>query len=89
MARQDRWIEMHADGVVDRAQGERGSRAVAEELEGLDDRTRAVQVPPAVYWTWEPQALPAVLAALWSAIPLDAEMRPAVAVWRIPGWRAS
>jgi DNA invertase Pin-like site-specific DNA recombinase len=84
----ERWLEMYAEGILDKTTRDRRLAEIDAALDALDASTTLVEIP-AIDWSWEPQALNAVLSALWSYIQLDERMRPVEAIWRVPEWRAA
>jgi DNA invertase Pin-like site-specific DNA recombinase len=76
-----------ADGLLGRGDARGRADEISSELERLDARDEAVEIP-AIDWTWPAPELNTVLRALWEHIELDASLRPVRAVWRVPEWRA-
>jgi DNA invertase Pin-like site-specific DNA recombinase len=74
------------DGLLDREQAQERARAIGADLEQLSEQEGIVNVPE-IDWSWSPQAVNAILRALWDHIELDEQMRPVRAVWRVPQWR--
>jgi hypothetical protein len=85
-AKRERWLEMYAEGILDKAARDRRLAEIDTALDALDASTTLVEIP-AIDWSWEPKALNNVLTALWSHIQLDERMRPLEAIWRVPEWR--
>jgi hypothetical protein len=86
-AQRGRLLDMYQVGAIAREEWQTRLAAVDAAVARLDDGERIVAVPE-LDWTWAPEAVNAVLRALWSEIRLDEQMRPLEAVWRVPSWRA-
>jgi DNA invertase Pin-like site-specific DNA recombinase len=84
--KRERWLEMYAEGILDKAARDRRLAEIDAALDALDASTTLVEIP-AIDWSWEPKTLNNVLTALWSYIQLDERMRPTEAIWRVPEWR--
>lgn len=77
-----------ADGLLSREDARSRSEAIAEALDAIDRRGRAVDIPE-IDWSWSPRALNEVLTALFDEIRLDRQMQPTEFAWTIPEWRAT
>ncbi len=86
-AQRTRLLDMYQVGAVTREEWQARLAAVNAAVERLADGERILAVP-ALDWMWPPEAVNAVLRAIWSEVRLDANMRPIEAVWRVPEWRA-
>lgn len=87
-ARRRRVIDNYEDGIIDKAERDAKLLTIAEDLDRVAVRNRAVDLPATIDWDWEPKAINGVLRALWSHIEVDADMRPVRAAWRVPEWRS-
>lgn len=88
-ARRARILDMFEMGAIDRAAFDARIAAVIEAETVLSDQEHAASVVtvPELDWTWAPEAINAVLRALWSEITFDATMTPIGATWIVPEWR--
>ena len=87
-ARRVRLLDMYEVGAIARDEWRTRLEAVDTAIERLDEGERIVAVPP-LDWTWPPEAVNAVLRAMWRWIELDEHMRPVLAEWTAPEWRSS
>ena len=62
-------------------------KAIDAEVGELAEREAVVAIP-AIAWDAPPEAVNAILRALWDHVQLGPDMRPSEAVWRVPEWRA-
>jgi hypothetical protein len=62
-------------------------RAIDAEVAELAEREAVVAIP-AIAWDAPPEAVNAILRAMWDHVQLGPDMRPVEAVWRVPEWRA-
>jgi DNA invertase Pin-like site-specific DNA recombinase len=85
--RLERAHELYIAGSITRERLDVEAAAVAAELERLGDAERVVAVPH-LDWQWDPGAVNSVLRTILERVQLDADMRPVLAVWTVPEWRA-
>jgi DNA invertase Pin-like site-specific DNA recombinase len=53
------------------------------------EQERQIVAVPAIEWTAAPDALNAILRAIWTTVELGPDMRPVAAEWAVPEWRAN
>jgi hypothetical protein len=87
-AKRERIIDAAIDGTITKADRDRRLLEVDAELEKLDMTEELVEIPPAIDWSWPPERINVVLAAMWARVELDEHMQPVGAEWRVPEWRA-
>jgi hypothetical protein len=86
-AKRTRILDNYEDGLIDRTVRDSKLAALVAEVEAIEVRARVIDFPE-LDWEATPQALNDVLTALFDRIEMDATMRPVVAIWRVPEWRA-
>lgn len=87
-AKRARAVESYIEGLIDKEDRDRRLAVFDRELDRLDTRARAVDVPPTIDWTWAPETINDVLRGLFEYIQLDPQLRPVDAAWTVPEWRA-
>lgn len=87
LAQRERLGLAFTDGLLTREAAKAKADAIDAALSRLDDIEAVIDIPT-IDWDWEPQALNAVLHALFESIELGPDMLPVRAVWRVPAWRA-
>lgn len=86
-ARRARILDNYVDGLIDKAARDAKIADVAAQIDAVEVRGR-IEAVPEIDWSWSPDVLNDVLSALFERIDLDATMRPAEAMWRVPEWRS-
>ncbi|MGA2512798.1 MAG: recombinase family protein [Candidatus Limnocylindrales bacterium] len=87
-ARRTRWLEMFADGLIDKRERDTRLRAISDALAAMDTRSELLTLPT-ITWTEPIPEINAVLRALFEKIDLDPEtFQPVKFEWAVPGWRA-
>jgi len=86
-AEHDRVLDMYQSGIIDRGDRDRRLAALADRLNQLDN-TRRIAAVPSIEWSWPPERINVVLAAMWVSVELDSSMQPVRAEWRVPEWRS-
>jgi len=79
-----RWIEMYAEGVIDKAERDRRLADIDAALAKLEARRELVPIK-AIDWTWPVEDLNPLLRELY-VVHLDTEMKPTIE-WRVPEFR--
>jgi DNA invertase Pin-like site-specific DNA recombinase len=88
--RRARVLDMYEAGEITKAGKAARLDRIADELAGLDARTRTLAVPDGIDWSWPVPALNAALRALWRSVALDpATFAPVAFEWTVPEWRAT
>jgi DNA invertase Pin-like site-specific DNA recombinase len=87
-ARRERVTEAFLDGTIDKLRRDAELLAIADELEGLSDRSVVIDVP-SIDWTWAPNELNTVLRAVLRCVELGPDLKPLWAEWMVPEWRAA
>lgn len=89
MARRQRVIDNYEDGLIGRDERTAKVAAIDDEMERLDSLSWSMEeLPEAIDWDNDPpDAINAVLRALWRSVRLDESLRPMEADWRVPKWR--
>ncbi len=65
-------------------------KVAEDELDRQEAAEVVMAVPDAIDWsTWTPQAINAVLRAMWTYVEMGPDMRPIRAEWTVPEWRAN
>jgi hypothetical protein len=63
-------------------------KAAEKALDAQEAATAVLAVPDRIEWeTWAPEAINAVLTAMWQYVELDDQLRPVRAEWSYPAWR--
>lgn len=87
-AKRARILDAFMDGTIDKAERDRRLGAVADALARMERSAVVVDIP-ALDWSKPPEAVNAVLRALWERIELGPDLRPVRAEWIIPEWRST
>jgi hypothetical protein len=93
VSRRSRFAEMYGEGEIDADRWADVKAETSTALEELDEAEAitTVEVPQEIDWEAPPDAIRAVLAALWREVRLDCvdgRLRPVEARWRVE-WRAA
>lgn len=86
--RRARVLDAYVDEAIDKTERDRRLAALDAEADALEARSRLVQIPSAIDWSWPAPQLNAVLRALWEHVELDEQLAPIQAAWRVPELRA-
>lgn len=84
--RRRRVIDNYEDGLIDKVERDRKLTAIGDQLSRLS-AGEIIATIPRIDWAWSPEVLNSSLRALWDHVELDADLRPARAVWTVPEWR--
>lgn len=85
LATKARWLEMYADGLLDKQERDRRLSGIDERIQNLEVASRATMVPD-INWDWAPSDINEVLRAMWDHIPLkmtDDGLVPTEPVWLV------
>jgi len=90
-AKRTRWLEMRADGQIDRDELRQRLEAIDKAEEKIQTTLRAIHLPvAAVPWTAPPAAINAVLRGMWSEVKMELveeagrlALRPVEASWTL------
>ena len=86
-ARLARANELYIGGDIDRARFDAEKARAGADLDALGAEQAIVAVP-ALDWSWPPEAINAVLRAIWTRVEMGPDLLPVRAEWTVPEWRA-
>ncbi len=90
-AKRERIIDLYADGTIDKPERQRRLGEVDAEISRLEAAGRAagrlVSIPT-LDWSWPPEAINAVLRAIWTRVDMGPDLLPVRAEWTVPEWRS-
>jgi hypothetical protein len=77
-------LDAYVSGLMTKDSMTRRMGVLDTRAAALEARSSVVDVPQAIDWEWEPQAINRYLKTLWHHVELDADMAPIRAEWRLP-----
>lgn len=86
--RLERATELYMAGDIDRSKVEAEKARAARDLEDLETRSTALDMPAAIEWDHAPDVVNRALRTIFRRITLDETLRPIAADWTVPEWRA-
>ena len=83
-----RWLEMYAEGLIDKSERNERLAAIDDALEELDVSRAMIDIPPTIDWTKSEAVINTQLRALWKYVELGPDLLPVAFTWWVPEWRA-
>jgi hypothetical protein len=85
--RLERAQDLRIAGEITRERYDREAADVRAELDRLGDAEAVVAIPT-IDWTRDPRTVNEILRTILESVTLGPDMRPVVALWTVPAWRA-
>ncbi len=88
-AKRQRIVDAQIEGLIPKDDRDRRLAELERQRDRVDARTRVLEIPAAIDWTWPPETVSEVLRSMWAYVQLDEQLRPVSAEWLVPEWRAA